>query len=228
MAYVLILLGLLFGAGSLFFFYWTSPPTKAQAALGIPSGGLALLLIPYGFHLLAKPRQMLQGRLDAARIDPQKPIFVNFGSNILQTDYNQVSTRGIDLRRFINVGFEYPLKIRLEQARMLVSAFLTDAQGRMVAQIVDNEWQINPDNHYDRNFDNNALEVIDKQRIPALQIVLSEENAVYIGGVFNFPSGRAVVTPNGFLWNPSEDQIQEYIRRIFIYPGDKNLGKRAP
>ncbi len=153
---------------------------------------------------------------------------VNFGSNILSTDYKQIGTQGIDLRKMIDVGSGYPIRIRIEQGKMLVSADIKDAEGRMIAQVIDNKWKINPNNSYDRNFDNNAFEVIDKQKMPALQIAITQENMIYIGGIFNLPTGKATVTPNGYLWNPSDDQIPESIQRIFVYPGDKNLGKRAP
>ena len=116
LSYACIVVGSFFGFGSLFFL----KSTQFQRVLRIVFRGFAPLLLSYGFYLIAMPKEMIQGELEAARIDTQKHILVNFGSNILSTDYKQIGTQGIDLRKMIDVGSSYPIRIRIEQGKMLV------------------------------------------------------------------------------------------------------------
>lgn len=191
--------------------------------LGMLLGGLSLFLIPYGFHLIQKTKPLLTGTLEIASIDPRKKFTINVGTNSFITDYASM-TRGFDLKRFINYGYDYPIKIKVEQGKLLISAWITDKEGKMVAQIVDNEWRLNPDNFYDRNFSNTAFEVIDKTKMPIFQIVIKSNNEIDMGGIFYYPGGKVVITSKSFMVNPHDDAFKQEMRRIFKYPSDKFLG----
>jgi hypothetical protein len=73
LTYACIVVGTFFGFGSYFFLH-SSQSKRIQKVLGIVFGGFAPLLLSYGFYLIAMPKEMLQGELEAARIDTQKPI----------------------------------------------------------------------------------------------------------------------------------------------------------
>jgi len=188
--------------------------------------GLIVLFSILGGSYLTKQRYLLKGKLEPVRINPQKPITVNLGSNLLTTDYSELR-EGIDLNRFIHIeGFEYPVKIKFLSGQILVSAFIRDEKGKMIAQIVNNDWLVNPEGRYDRNFSNNAFEVINNiNKIPIFQIVLKDQNNIYIGGVFYYEKGRIVASQKGLFINPGDKRPEDNIRCIFRYPGDKHLGQ---
>ncbi len=183
------------------------------------------ICIPIGINLVQKPKPFLQGTIGTFEIDPSKPFTVNCGSNLFIISYEQLSN-GLDLNKFINVeGFEYPIQISAISGRVSVSAWINDDKGNMVAHIVDNNWAVNPDNFFDRNFSNYAVEVVDKNQIPMLQVKIESGNYVYIGGLFFYKSGKILVTPKGFFINPSQDMINGGVETLFVYPSDKHLGQ---
>ena len=55
---------------------------------------------------------------------------------------------------------------------------------RIIAKIHGNEWVLNPNNYFRRNFDRSSLEVIDEYDIPVLQIEYLDEQRIKIGGIF--------------------------------------------
>lgn len=184
------------------------------------------ICIPMGVNQLTKPRPFMQGTIGAFEIDTSKDFTVNCGSNLFITDYESFK-KGIDLNRFINVGgFDYPIQIRYIAGKLSISAWINDAKGNMVAHIVDNNWEVNPDNFFDRNFSNYAVEVVDKNLVPMLQVEIKSGNYVYIGGLFYYDSGKILVTPKGYFINPSEKMIEEGVEPLFVYPSDKHLGQR--
>jgi len=196
--------------------------------IGVVCGALGLFLVPYGFESLNRMRQAMKGELMTLEIDFQKPFEVNLGSNILIQTISELS-EGIDLSRFINVGYEYPIQIRFKDRKLLISAEIKNEDGVTIAKIKDNHWAVYPDKTIvrDRNYNDYAFEVIDSDLRPVLQVVLKGQNKIYIGGLFYFPRGRMLVTPKGVFINPSSDQIDEYIERIFRYPSDKYPGQMA-
>lgn len=196
--------------------------------IGVVCGALSLFLLPYGFQELNRIRQAMKGKLMTPEIAFQKPFEVNLGSNILIQTISELSG-GINLSRFINVGYEYPIQIKFKDRKLLISADIKNKDGVTIAKIVDNDWLVNENKIIasDRNYNDYAFEVIDSDRIPVLQVYLKDQNKIYIGGLFYFPKGRMLVTPNGIIINPSSDQINEYIEPIFRYPSDKYLGQMA-
>ncbi len=61
-----------------------------------------------------------------------------------------------------------------EIVQLKVSTKLRDTHGELVAEIIGNEWKLRKENLWDRNYDNNALEVRDDKGDVVLQIVLCE------------------------------------------------------
>ena len=185
------------------------------------------ILIPIGINKISKPKPMLQGTIGTFEIDENKAFTVNFGSNIL-TNYQSLKG-GLDLNKFINVeGFEYPITISSVSGQLKITAWINDEKGNMIAHIVDNNWEINPDNYFDRNFSNCSVEVVNKDLVPVLQVEVKNGNYVYIGGLFYYPGGKILATPKGLFMNPSEEMINEATSTLFLYPSDKYLGRLVP
>jgi hypothetical protein len=189
------------------------------------------ICIPIGIDIVRRPKPFLQGELAPVQVDPNANFTVNLGSNLLVTDYASMKN-GFNLNRGIHIeGFDYPVQIQVISGRLSISAWINGNNGNMVAHIVDNNWEVNPDNFYDRNFSNNAFEVVSRnpiggKRIPALQVEVGINNYVYIGGLFYYKSERILVTPKGMFINPSDQQIANSIETLFAYPSTKHLGQR--
>ena len=66
----------------------------------------------------------------------------------------------------------------------MVSMIMYSLDGKVVAKIIDNNWDLNPNNYFRRNFDKSALEVIDEYLIPIVQVECLDMNTFKIGGIF--------------------------------------------
>jgi len=109
-----------------------------------------------------------------------------------------------------------------------VSTRLRDATGKMVAEIERNEWRVRPSLVWDRNYNQNSLEVIDGAGEVVLQVVVLTDE-IRIQGIWHDKSGRVfeiVKSPDpnapGGLFvfdNPIK------ITPIFVYPSDRHLGE---
>ncbi|MFH0940892.1 MAG: hypothetical protein V1840_03450 [Candidatus Omnitrophota bacterium] len=192
------------------------------------------IVISYGFYLLQKrdeqKNNFLTGSLDKSPVDPAKEIIVQLGNIRVITGYDDL-VNGINLRKWINIGYDYPIKIKIDGGKLVVSASFNDKNGKMIAQIVDNQWVINRDNYCDRNFSINTLEVVNRNKVPLLQVDIRNGNHIFIGGVFYFPTirlylsdGNSVITGDLAF---DEAAALKKMKRIFKYPGNANLGIRA-
>ncbi len=128
-------------------------------------------------------------------------------------------------------GLDYPITIVLKNDNILVTAKVSSLDGKTVAELNNNEWNVNPNNYFDRNYNESALEVIDEYSIPILQIELMNQNTVRIGGVFY--DGKQLIIISEHLkiigGTMSNEKILEQCRdlkRIFAYPSNQHLGEK--
>lgn len=84
------------------------------------------------------------------------------------------------------------LRVRTDEGRLLVSARFLDEEGALIAQLVDNEWGLNRNRYFDRNYTQNALEVVDQKGRVALQLVHGG-NTINVEGIFRCREGRHLV-----------------------------------
>lgn len=121
--------------------------------------------------------------------------------------------------------------------KLYVSTNITDEDGRVVAELIRNEWKVSPPpDTWDRNYSENALEVKGAHGRIVLQVEAMVDRIRIQGEWWNAP-GLGV----RILENPSPDggalvmqfvpggyQVQPpNIRPMFAYPGDQNLGALA-
>ena len=123
--------------------------------------------------------------------------------------------------------------------RVLVSTDIFDQKGQLVARLALNEWQVNPNASFDRNYTDDALEVMDDKGDVVLQVRLVEDR-IQLQGKFYGPDGRGVAfgkgtngagEPGGVMemTGPNNLVLKMKISPIFRYPSDLHLGEiRAP
>lgn len=72
--------------------------------------------------------------------------------------------------------------------KLFVSAVIRNADGEIVARLDENEWQLNRENYYDRNFNRKAIEIIDHSGDVVLQVV-DFGDIIHFAGVFHRKDG---------------------------------------
>ncbi len=103
----------------------------------------------------------------------------------------------------------------------------------LVGFIENNEWKVHPTESFDRNYNKNALEVIDKNREVVLQVRVLEDR-IQFQGIFYDNTGlcTVIIGKEGFggvigsfrpgHYTPFSDQK---IEPIFKYPSELHLGE---
>jgi hypothetical protein len=132
------------------------------------------------------------------------------------------------------------LWVSTDGGHLSVSADIRDENGDLIAQVRGNEWQLNKDLIFDRNFSDNALEVKEKKGSVVLQVAEIGQ-ILYVAGVFRCKSGWTTtianpwtVTPKlvqnlevgGSIWQVTAPHVplQATINTIFDYPSELNFG----
>jgi hypothetical protein len=131
-------------------------------------------------------------------------------------------------------GSDLPLTFTIDKkGALLVNAKYRDFDGNIVAEINNNEWVINHNNYFKRNYDSTGFEVIDKDGITKFQIEFINNKIIKIGGVFRdscnwwfVSDSRTSVFDVRFM--KKEEIIKESTKvpDLFRYPSEKYLGIR--
>jgi hypothetical protein len=157
------------------------------------------------------------------------------GSNKIQID-SRLLTKGNSFKPLEwGLGYDFPLSIKLNrEGNILVDCNFKDLSGKIVAEMINNEWEINPNNFFKRNYDDHGVEIIDQEGIMKLQIDFIDNDKLKIGGIIkdsrqvHFISDAMIEsTDNGLINKDKITKLSETIPNMFIYPADKNLGLRA-
>jgi len=188
-------------------------------------GVIGVFLISYGFYLRGIEIAIMKGEIIPFKVDPNENIEVQIGGIHVITTIDKLS-EGFNLTRYVNLGFDYPFQIKLQNGKFLISTVVRNEEGEIIAKIVDNNWVVNENRIIarDRNYNSYAFEVINSDLIPVIQIVFYPQNKMYLGGLFYVPSGRMLLTPETTIFNPSSSDVAEENQKIFVYPSEQNLG----
>ncbi|HLE75712.1 MAG TPA: hypothetical protein VI864_06685 [Candidatus Bathyarchaeia archaeon] len=182
------------------------------------------LFSTYGPHLLA----IETGELIPFQVDSQKDFDVQMGGIHAITTATELSS-GFNFSQYFYIsGFNYPFQISLSSGKLLISAEIRDKDGNVVATITKNQWGVsnNPVATLDKNYNSYAFEVITLGQIPILQVVMTPENRIFVGGVFYSTNSTMIAMLNDTtIINPEESEISNYNQMIFQYPSDSHLGK---
>ena len=97
----------------------------------------------------------------------------------------------------------------------------------------ENEWKINPNNYFKRNYDAQGIEVIDQEGITKFQVEFIDFNIIKLGGVFKDSENLMFVSDTmTTIFDIRSISKEESIRRsetipeIFLYPAEKHFGQR--
>lgn len=126
---------------------------------------------------------------------------------------------------------EMPLvSMSLVGNKLLVSTSIRGKEGDLIAELKDNEWQLNRKNAvFDRNYSDIALEVREQSGKVALQVVHLGDT-IHLAGIFRCRSGwSTVIGPAGdhgsrMELKPPGESPSLAIPPICEYPSDRHLG----
>lgn len=128
------------------------------------------------------------------------------------------------------------LQVKVKDKQIKVSASVTDYNNELVAEIVDNEWKVNPNKSFDRNYSNDAFEVKDNKGKVVLQIRIADNVLQFQGILYDPQKGLSWLIAqrerngrmDGFMEVQKPETGFSYsITPIFKYPSSSHLGEYA-
>lgn len=138
-----------------------------------------------------------------------------------------------DGRSNVSVLEENKLRVTLRDGAVRVSVLVRDRTGAVVAELVENEWAVNPRRAFDRNYSRDSLEVRDGSGEIVLQACVQGRRVRLQAKLFA-PSGEQVALIErgkglgaDIIRRPSGEAIAERIRPRFKYPSERHLGELA-
>ena len=140
---------------------------------------------------------------------------------------------GKDVTELINFNQTTPIKVRVKDDIIIVTATVTTPDGKIVSEIVNKEWRINPNNYFKKNHDEHGFEVIDEYGITVLQVDYLNKQTIYVAGVFYNSGTMMICSPSGLIFTPIPTSVDELkrvtgvIRPIFKYVGKDSYGHRV-
>jgi len=163
-------------------------------------------------------------------VNISEPFNVSIGT--MGTSYSSAELAdGIDLTKLVHIVWNnetisFPVKINFADNKLSVSAIIKDVNNETLVQIADNEWKsLSPNSMliWDRNYNSYAFEVLDPNKIPALQVLMGEQNTISLGfSLYTRGIPFFFTVTRGTYMYPSSEQLQE-IRNstLFKYPSSK-------
>ena len=181
---------------------------------------------------LEQKESALSGTIKGKIIEGKSSVTVHFGQSHISVSI-QALKAGMNLQPFSFIG-DRNITMTLKDDSILVSADFRSFDGKIVAQIISNEWHINPNNYFDRNYDENGLEIIDQDGITKFQIDYTDLYNIRIGGSFISNGSVCAFLPSGqSIFLGIKDKSKEEliglgnkIETLFLYPSKNNFGKR--
>lgn len=126
------------------------------------------------------------------------------------------------------------LTISIENGQVKVSTLIRSQDGSVIAELVNNEWKVNPRKSFDRNYSRDALEGKDERGDIVLQVILVEDRIQFQGKFYDSSGGGVAFGkmrgPEGIggaieITGPNHPRLRLSIEPIFKYPSDLHLGE---
>ena len=129
------------------------------------------------------------------------------------------------------------LTIERVNNHVVVSTMIHDSSGKLVAELVKNEWRVNPGGAWDRNYTNDTLEVRGVSGEVVLQVRTLPTRIQFQAKMYN-AAGRGmywgkIVGPDGKVgggWEftgKNHPELTYKISPLFRYPSDLHFGEYA-
>ncbi|MBI5376373.1 MAG: hypothetical protein HZA77_13150 [Candidatus Schekmanbacteria bacterium] len=124
------------------------------------------------------------------------------------------------------------LTIISDKGTLKVSTTIRNRKGTIVAELINNEWKVNKNNTFDRNYSKNAIEVKDDSGDIVLQVKVLEDRIQFQGkfydgqgngvGIGKAPSGQGGIIVR---CAPNDPGLDLKIEPMFKYPSDNHIGE---
>jgi stalled ribosome alternative rescue factor ArfA len=142
---------------------------------------------------------------------------------------------GDQAKPFISFAKDTQLQIVMDGNQVRVSTLIRSETGQLIAELLNNEWKVNPNQSWGRNYSADALEVKD----PSGEIVLQVEalpDRIQLQAKMYDSSGRGfgwgkMIGPDGKvggaleLTGSNHLNLELKIEPIFKYPSEMHLGE---
>lgn len=169
-----------------------------------------------------------------ATVSPKRVLIRQLEIGNSGTVFVQVGTEGAPIFKFCK---DTELMVESFGGEIRVSTAINDRSGRLIAKLTRNEWSVQtPPTTWDRNYNHDALEVIDDRGDVALQIRVKPDR-IQIQGKWYEPNGNGrgwsfVESPDGSgglmqVLNPQHPENEIKIKPMFRYPSALHLGELA-
>jgi len=121
-----------------------------------------------------------------------------------------------------------------ESGEVKVSALIRDRNGRIVAELIKNEWRVNPSRAWDRNYNGDSLEVKDDQGDIVLQVQALPDRVQFQAKLYDaqgngvaFGNSPDPAHPGGIMerTTPDHQVLTLVIPPRFKYPSELHLGQ---
>lgn len=130
---------------------------------------------------------------------------------------------------FLREGTQPLVSLRIEKKKLYVSSTIRSKNGDIIAELKDNEWQLNKNSYFDRNYNDQILEVRDNSGVIVLQIA-NLGNIIHFAGIFNCKNGKTYsLVPTGqsgavMEIRPKGTELDIKINPICEYPSNLHFG----
>jgi hypothetical protein len=161
---------------------------------------------------------------------------VDFGTNFISVDLATLQ-EGYELKpglAAVGLNVDALVTIKLKNDSIKVSGRFKSLDGKAVADIIDNEWEVNSSNFFKRNYNKHALEIIDGHGLK-FQIEYHSNQLIEIKGIFKSGDKYLKVTRDTGIVTYDEvdmnlqklEKLSDEVPNIFRYPASKYLGVRV-
>ena len=130
---------------------------------------------------------------------------------------------------FLREGTQPLVSLRIENQKLYVSTTIRNKSGEIIAELIDNEWKLNKNSYFDRNYNDQILEVRDNSGNIVLQLA-NFGNVIHFAGIFNCKNGKTfALIPTGqsgaiMEIRPQGIELEHRIAPICEYPSDLHFG----
>jgi len=118
-----------------------------------------------------------------------------------------------------DLGGHIPIKVYVEGKKLYADVEIFGGSGLPPIKIRRNVLSDLPHN-WDSNKSENALEIVDENRVPAYQLIYKRDDHIILNGIFPFPGGLVLADNKEMVVNPCLP-VKLELKRIFKYPSWK-------
>jgi hypothetical protein len=187
----------------------------------------AITLIAYWNYVVEPAQSSTENSL---KTEPRRPTFrekvdkvmFRLGNNYATFDYKELQSQSVNL---MHLGGGHFLTARILDNKPLIDVDVYAGDGKDSITVRDNEFTKPP--NWDSNSNDAALEIINENQEPVLQIVYESPMQIAINGMFRTAQGKLItVTKEGGATKENPNHKQ-YLKRLFKYPSWRYPGEFA-